>query len=103
MNIGRGLGYGGGVSHTHPLALLSRQPWQAIKALITLHKETSAEGLPWWSSGKDSVLPMQGGPGSIPGQGTRSHMRAATKSSHATTKTRHSQNQSINNKYLKIN
>ena len=27
-----------------------------------------------------------GGPGSIPGQGTRSHMHTATKSSHATTK-----------------
>ncbi|TEA34881.1 hypothetical protein DBR06_SOUSAS4310073, partial [Sousa chinensis] len=30
--------------------------------------------------------PNAGGPGSIPGQGTRSHMHAATKSSHATTK-----------------
>ncbi|TEA28979.1 hypothetical protein DBR06_SOUSAS11410018, partial [Sousa chinensis] len=30
--------------------------------------------------------PNAGGPGSIPGQGTRSHMRVATKSSHATTK-----------------
>ena len=30
--------------------------------------------------------PNAGGLGSIPGQGTRSHMRAATKSSHATTK-----------------
>ena len=28
--------------------------------------------------------PNAGGPGSIPGQGTRSHMHAATKSSHAT-------------------
>ncbi|TEA38635.1 hypothetical protein DBR06_SOUSAS110563, partial [Sousa chinensis] len=27
--------------------------------------------------------PNAGGPGSIPGQGTRSHMHAATKSSHA--------------------
>ena len=27
-----------------------------------------------------------GGPGSIPGQGTRSHIHAATKSSHAATK-----------------
>ncbi|TEA29991.1 hypothetical protein DBR06_SOUSAS4510029 [Sousa chinensis] len=27
-----------------------------------------------------------GGPGSIPGQGTRSHVHAATKSSHAATK-----------------
>ena len=31
-------------------------------------------GLPWWPSGWDSVLPKQGAPGSIPGQGTRAHM-----------------------------
>ncbi|TEA23034.1 hypothetical protein DBR06_SOUSAS12510026, partial [Sousa chinensis] len=30
--------------------------------------------------------PNAGGPGSIPGQGTRSHMHAATKSSHVATK-----------------
>ena len=30
--------------------------------------------------------PNAGGPGSIPDQGTRSHMHAATKSSHVTTK-----------------
>ena len=30
--------------------------------------------------------PNAGGPGSIPGQGTRSHMHAANKSLHATTK-----------------
>ena len=30
--------------------------------------------------------PNAGGPGLIPGQGTRSHMHAATKSLHATTK-----------------
>ena len=30
--------------------------------------------------------PKAGGPGSIPGQGTKSHMHATTKSSHATTK-----------------
>ncbi|TEA30869.1 hypothetical protein DBR06_SOUSAS3510006, partial [Sousa chinensis] len=30
--------------------------------------------------------PNAGGPGSNSGQGTRSHMHAATKSSHATTK-----------------
>ena len=30
--------------------------------------------------------PNAGGPGSIPGQGTRSHMHATTKSLHATTK-----------------
>ena len=33
-----------------------------------------------------------GGLGSIPGQGTRSHMHAATKSSHATTKEQASHN-----------
>ena len=38
-------------------------------------------GLPWWCSGSNA-----GGPGSIPGQGTRSHMHAATESSHATAK-----------------
>ncbi|TEA42643.1 hypothetical protein DBR06_SOUSAS1610145, partial [Sousa chinensis] len=30
--------------------------------------------------------PNAGGPGSIPGRGTRSHMHAATKSSHVVTK-----------------
>ncbi|TEA33665.1 hypothetical protein DBR06_SOUSAS12810006, partial [Sousa chinensis] len=30
--------------------------------------------------------PNAGGPGLIPGQGTKSHMHATTKSSHATTK-----------------
>ena len=30
--------------------------------------------------------PNAGGPGSIPGQGTRSHIHATTKSLHATTK-----------------
>ena len=34
----------------------------------------STQGHSWWLGGKDSVLPMQGGPGSIPGQGTRSHI-----------------------------
>ena len=33
--------------------------------------------------------PSAGGPGSIPGQGTRSHMQAATKSPHATTRNPH--------------
>ncbi|TEA41560.1 hypothetical protein DBR06_SOUSAS6110029, partial [Sousa chinensis] len=31
-------------------------------------------------------VPSAGGPGLIPAQGTRSHMHAATKTSHATTK-----------------
>ena len=37
--------------------------------------------------------PNAGGPGLIPGQGTRSHVHATTKSLHATTKepTRHNQ------------
>ena len=30
--------------------------------------------LSWWSSGQDSEIPMQEAPGSISGQGTRSHM-----------------------------
>ena len=34
----------------------------------------------------DSAIPMQGARGSIPGQGTGSHMHAATKGSHAKTK-----------------
>ena len=42
---------------------------------------------------------MQGAWVLIPGQGTRSHVHAATKSSHATTKTRRSQ---INKYLLKI-
>ena len=35
--------------------------------------------------------PKAGGPGSSPGRGTRSHMRAAAKSSHDAAKTWHSQ------------
>ena len=31
-------------------------------------------GLPWWSSGYDSLLPMQEPQGSIPGQGAKFHM-----------------------------
>ena len=41
--------------------------------------------------------PSAGGTGSIPGQGTSSHIYASTKSPHAATKTRRSQI----NKYLK--
>ena len=36
--------------------------------------------------------PNAGGPGLIPGQGTRSHMHVATKNSHATTKEHASRN-----------
>ena len=44
-----------------------------------LTREHSSLGLPWWPSGCDSELPSSqapsaGGLGSIPGQGTRSHM-----------------------------
>ena len=42
--------------------------------------------------------PNAGGPGSSPGQGTRSHMHAATKSSHAISKTQ--RNQIKINKYF---
>ena len=68
-----------------------------------MHQETLKEytrnlknkgdlGLPWWSSGWDSV-PMQGAPWSIPGQGTRSHTLSrefrcwSETISHAATKT----------------
>ena len=40
---------------------------------MVLGKEVTA-GLPWWSSGPDSMLPMKEGPGSIPSGGTRSHI-----------------------------
>ena len=44
------------------------------------------EALPWWSSGSDSMLPMQGGLGLTPGQNTTSHMpHAITRSLHAST------------------
>ena len=57
------------------------------KQFIQLNiKKTNNAGLPWWCSGEDSALPMQGARGLIPGQGTRSHMHATTKSSHATAK-----------------
>ena len=47
-------------------------------------KMRNTGGLPWWSSGYDSVLPMQGGrPGIDPWSGN--------KILHATTKTQHSQ------------
>lgn len=35
-------------------------------------------GLLWWFCGYDFVLPMQGGEGSIPGRGIRSHMPKLT-------------------------
>ena len=44
---------------------------------ITLQDQCSVDkgmlGLPWWSSGLDFELPMQG-TSTIPGEGTRSHM-----------------------------
>ena len=67
-----------------------RLGWSLKLLLRTNHK-----GLPWWSRLR---APNAGGPGSIPGRGTRSHTHAAaktshaaTKSLHATAKTRHSQ------------
>ena len=39
-----------------------------------LEVKRGPRGLPWWSSGYNSMPPMQGGPYSIPDQGTRSHM-----------------------------
>ena len=35
-------------------------------------QEVIPEGLPWWSSGQDSMLPMEGGLDLILGQGARS-------------------------------
>ena len=64
---------------------------QKIKSLKNL------SGLPWWSSGYHSMLPMQGGPGSIPVQGTSSHRPQVRVGMSqlmilsATTKTQHSQ------------
>ena len=47
-------------------------------------------------------LPSNAGDaGSIPGQGTRSHMHAATKSSHAATKTRSNQKKKKKKSMLK--
>ena len=50
-------------------------------------------GIKTWRTGTSLVMqwlrlrpPNAGDPSSIPGQGTRSHMHAATKSSYATTK-----------------
>lgn len=36
--------------------------------------KNALHGLPRWFSGKDATLPTQGGPGSLPGRGTRSHV-----------------------------
>ena len=46
------------------------------------------------------MAPKAGGPGSIPGQGTRSHTHAAAKSLHATTKDpiRHNEDPARGNK-----
>lgn len=46
MGVGGGCEYWkgewvwGGASHTHPVALLTRQSWQPVKAPITLHRDT---------------------------------------------------------------
>ena len=42
--------------------------------LLDFISTCSSKGLPWWSGGWGSVLPVQGALISIPGQGTRSHM-----------------------------
>lgn len=36
--------------------------------------KVGTDGLPWWSRGYDSKLPLQGSTGSIPGQGMISHV-----------------------------
>ena len=42
--------------------------WSDFRVWNLLHW---LSGLPWWSSGWDSVLPNAGGPGSTPGRGTK--------------------------------
>ena len=76
-NIGENLcdfGLDNGVSHKDFLDKTQKS---------TSHLRKTAKGFPWWLRLR---VPSAGGLGSIPGQGTRSHMHAATKSSHATTK-----------------
>ena len=57
------------------------------RLLQPIHKSQEAEaGTSLVAQWLRLRTPNGGGLGSIPGQGTRSHMRAATKSSHAATK-----------------
>jgi len=42
--------------------------WGTLGTEVT---EVQCLGLACWSSGSDSVLPLQGGAGSIPGQGAK--------------------------------
>ena len=57
-----------------------------IQSEVSQKEKNKYWGFPWWSSDEDSVLPMQGGLDSVPGQGTRSHM-SQLKILHAATKT----------------
>ena len=42
--------------------------WMELVSLLEAKRPT---GLPWWCSGYDCMLPLQGGVGPIPGQGTK--------------------------------
>ena len=73
---------------------IEEQSWgthisQFQKFLQRYSNQNTEIGLPWWSSEKESALPMQETPGLIPGQGTRSHMHATTTSLHATNTSLH--------------
>ena len=70
-----------------------------MNSFIAMHFDQdnkNQQALPWWSTGKDSVLPVQGR-GLVPGQGTRTH-KPQLKIPHAATNTQCRQI----NKYLKI-
>ena len=54
--------------------------------LIEVHNQEFGLGTSLVVQGLRLCTPNAGGPGSTPGQGTRSHMHAATKSSHDATK-----------------
>ena len=73
-------------------SLYSRNKHNIVKQLYTNKKKKKERK---WKRGTSLVAqwlrlrtPNAGGPGSIPGQGTRSHVHATTKSSHATAKER---------------
>ena len=46
--------------------------WPSDSILRAHSKDIQVTRVPWWSSGEDSELPMQGAPSLIPGPGTRS-------------------------------
>ena len=62
----------GGLQST---GLQSQTQLTRLHTYIHTHTHTHTHGLPWWSSGSESVTnPDAGDLGSIPGQGTRPHV-----------------------------